>query len=583
MYIVIKGNKTPLSLLIKPLGGIIFSLFFLAAGIPLAQGIIRMNWPTAIGTILDSKIEEARDYNGYNVRLSYQYLVKDKKYVGRYIHELEDLPFPKEKASEIVKTKYAPSKQVEVYYDLLNPEIAFLEPKPKLEEIIVFTLGLFMFIGSITIAYWIITEPDDGVGLVYKKTVTARELIITAINTESDNPREALRLYRQAKKKNADFSILIFVTSLFAPILATVLALNSSFISERLGSILSYIIIAYVGFGVPAMLRAFRDRVNGVVSIYAPKELKWFWINAVFAGPFLMFRGLLLIVTGILFSVLIILPLTAMLLLSASLGFGIIENQYIMTTLDVLAALSGLIILLTLLADVRFSQLLPLVTGVKVLFAAVWRNIQEVLEHFSFWSLGYVIVAINLGYPALILTSSLEAMIGGVLSGIFLALALSRGFYSTTVRAIIELGICRCHIRLQNWGHAELLRPVDSLDISEDIEREDCRVLCRYLSNHLMSLLEGIRLGYQPSNLDLNIERANELSEADIPDKEIWKMNIRANQLLAEDAGIRSALGRAKKRRSLVERIDFDIFLQLFQWYWGVGIICFVWWFFRVL
>ncbi len=583
MYIVIKGHKIPPSLLIKPLAGIIFSLFFLAAGIPLAQGIIRMNWPITTGTILDSKIEEVRDYNGYNVRLSYEYLVKDKKYVGRYIHELEDLPFPKEKASKIVKIKYAPYKQVEVYYDLLNPEIAFLEPGPKLGEIIAFILGLFLFIGSITIAYWIITDPVDGVGLEYKKTVTVIERIRTAINTESDDPREALKLYRQAKKKNTDFSILIFITSLFAPILATVLALNSLLISERLGSILSYIIIAYAGFGVPAMLRAFRDRRNGVVSIYAPKELKWFWINAVFAGPFLMFRGLLLIVTGILFSVLIILPLTAMLLLSVDFGFGIIENPYIMTTLDVLAALSGLIILLTLLADVRFSKLLPLVTGVKILFAAIMRNIQEVLEHFSLWSLGYVIVAINLGYPALILTSSLEAMIGGVLSGIFLALALSRGFYSTTVRVIIELGMCRCHIRLQNWGQAELLRPVDSMDISEDIEREDCRKICGYLSNHLMSLLEGIRLGYQPSNLDLNIERANELSEADIPDREIWKMNIRANQLLAEDAAIRSALDRAKKRRSLVERIDFDVCLLLFQWYWGVGIICFVWWLIRVL
>jgi len=417
-----------------------------------------------------------------------------------------------------------------------------------------------------------------------RKFVTIGERIMTAISAESENPREALKLYLQTKKQNEEFSILIFITSFTAPILATILALRLSEISERFSTVLFYIILAYVGFGVPAMLRAFRDRHNGIVSLFAPKESRWFWINAVVAGPFLLFQRLLLILTGILFAFLTMGPLLAILLLCDNLQFGITENPYIMIVVEVLAAGSGLLIILTLLADVRFSDLLPPVIGVKILFAAFRRNKYEVFEHFSILMLGYVFVVLKLGDSAIILTPSLEAVIGGVLSGLFLALALAHGDLSTEAMVFIQLGMSRCHIRLQNWASALVqLKPVDRKNICEFVAQDDCRKLCGYLSHHLMSVIEGVRLGSKPCDLEVDIDRAKEIGESDFPDSEIWIKNIRANQVLIEGEEVRAALDRATKQRHLLERIDFDDLLGFLRLYWGIGIICFLWWLFRVL
>ncbi|MCK9400948.1 MAG: DUF3592 domain-containing protein [Bacteroidales bacterium] len=584
MCIVIKGRKIPLIPLVKHLLCVILGLFFLRVSIPLAEGLIRINWPTTTGTVLNSELEEGPLYRSMYVRLLYEYSVGDKKFEGSYIHNPKDRLFTKEKAEESIKTKYAPYNQVEVYYNPHHPEIGFLEPGPKLEEIFVFFLGLILFAGGSYLAYWTIKDTIDGVDYTYREFVTIRERIMSAISAESENPREALKLYRQAKKQNEEFSVLIFVISFAAPILATVLALCSSLISERFSEVLYYVILACVGFGVPAMLRAFRDRHNGIVSIFAPKEPRWFWINVVIAGPFLLFRNLLLILTGILFAFLAMGPLLAILLLCGDLQCGITENPYIMTVVDVLAAGSGLVIILKLLADVRSDDLLPPVIGIKILFAALRRNRNEVFEHFSILLLGYVFVALKSGNSAIILAPSFEAVILSVLSGLFLALSLARGDLSTETMVFIHLGMSRCHIRLQNWASALVqLKPVDKTSICEFVERDDCRKLCGYLSHHLMSVIEGVRLGYQPGDLEDCIDRAKETGVPDIPDSRIWIKNIRENQLLVEGEEVRAALGRTTKHRCLLERIDFDYLLGFFGWYWGAGIICFIWWLFRVL
>jgi len=584
MCIVIKGRKIPLIPLVKNLLGVILGLFFLRVSIPLAEGLIRINWPTTTGTVLNSELKEGPLYRSMYVRLSYEYSVGDKKFIGRYIHNPKDYFITKEKAKRRIKTKYAPYNQVEVYYNPHHPEIGFLEPGPLVGEIFGFFIGLICFAWGCYFSYLTIKDTVDGVDHTYKEFVPIRERIMAAISAESENPREALKLYHQAKKQNEEFNILIFVISFAAPIVATVLALRSSLISERFSAVLYYVILACVGFGVPAMLKAFRDRLYGIVSIFAPKEPRWFWINAVIAGPFLLFRNLLLILNGIVLALLAIGPLLAIFLLCDNFQFGITGNPYVINVVGVLAAGIGLVIILKLLADVQFDHLLPPVIGVKILFASIRRNRNEIFEHFSILLLGYVFVALKSGNSAIILAPSFEAVILSVLSGLFLALSLARGDLSTETMVFIHLGMSRCNIRLQNWASALVqLKPVDKTSICEFVEQDDCRKLCGNLSHHLMSVIDGVRLGYQPDDLEACIDRAKEVVGSDVPDKGIWIENIRANQVLVEGEEVRAALDRATKHRRLLERIDFDYLLGFFGWYWGAGIICFIWWLFRVL
>lgn len=571
-----------------PLLCVAVGLLFLRAGIPLAESIIRMDWPTVSGTILASTVEAGPYERSMYVRLSYEYSVEDKKYVGRYIHNPKDRLFTKEEAEVSIKTKYASNIQVKVYYNRHHPEVAFLEPEPDVGEIFAFCLGLFLFAGGCHIAYGAIKGTIDDVDHTYKEPVTVRERILEAISVEAESPREALKLYGQAKKQSEEFSVFIFVVSFAAPILASVLAFHSSLISGRFTRVvLEFVILAYVGFGVPIMLRAFRDRRNGVVSLFAPEDSRWFWINVAVGGPFFLIRGAWLIVTAILFSLLVLLPFVVVLVFDARDG---VINNPALTIGGYLFFPVFCIILLFLWADIRLDDLMPPRNIVNILFAAIRRNILEILENLSAIAAGCVIVSLQSNYATDILTPAGSAMIEGLLSGLFLAFALSRGDLSTDVNVFISLGMSRCHMHLQNWGSARiLLRPVDADDICECVVPEDSKKLCEWLSGHLWSVIEGVRLRYQPRDLDRCIDRAKEIVESDVSDKKIWIKNIEANRLLVHGDVVRAALDRATKRRRWVKPIVLSPFWEnvlgklVAMLFWVVVIIFFLRWLFRRL
>ena len=423
----------------------------------------------------------------------------------------------------------------------------------------------------------------------YREPASVRRRIITALEVEDKDPREALKLYRQAKKQNEEFSFFIFLISLTAPLLASVLALRVSLISGRFIGLLAFIIEAYIGFGVPIMLRAFRDRRNGVISLLAPQQSRAFWLNAAFAGPFFLIRGAWLIVTAILFTLLVLSPLLVMLLFD--FRDGVINDPSTASALNILFFPIFCIVLLLLWADIRLDDLTPPRNIVNILFAAIRSNILEILENLSVIAAGFVIVSLQSNYSTDIFTPARLAEIEGGLAGLFLALALSRGDLSTEAKVFIFLGMSRCHMRLQNWGSARaLLRPVDADDICECLVQDDSKNLCECLNGQLWRVIEGIRLRSQPGNLGLDIDRAKEICESGVPDREIWIKNIEANQRLVQGEGIRTALDRATKRHHSIKPIVSSPFWErvigsriLWGTIWVVVIIFFLRWLFRRL
>ena len=415
--------------------------------------------------------------------------------------------------------------------------------------------------------------------------VPVREHIRAAITLEDENPREALKLYRQAKKQNEEFSVFIFLVSLFAPLLASVFAFRSSLMSWRFGLVLEFVILAYVGFGVPIMLRGSRDRRNGVVSLFAPESSRGSWFNAVFGGPFFLIRGAWLVVTAILLSLVVLLPFVVIFVLVMRDGVrsGPVE------TIGYLFFPVFTIILLFLWADIRLDDLTPPRNIINILFAAIRRNILEILENLAAIAALGVIVSLQSNYATDLFTPSRQALIEGGLSGLFLALSLSRGDLSTNVNVFISLGMSRCHMRLQNWGSARvLLRPVDADDICDCVAREESRKLCKSLRNHLWVVIEGIRLRYQPRDLDRFVDGAKEIVESGVSDKELWVKNIEANQLLVQGEVVRAALDRATKRRRWFKPIVLspvwqNVLAKLVGiLIWVVVIIFFLWLFRRL-
>jgi uncharacterized protein DUF3592 len=584
MQIVIKGHELRLIDIVGPLLAVAFGLLLLTAGIPLAEGVMRMDWPKVTGTILASTVEDSPYPGSAYIHLSYEYSANGKKYIGRYIYDREERVYGKEQADEIVRTDYAAHNRVAVYYDPRHPEIPCLSPGPHPILILPFGLGLLFFVAGCQILYWTFEEIFLGRG----ERVPVRERILAAITVENENPSEALKLYRQAKKQNEEFSVFIFIVSLIAPLLASVLAFRSSLISGRFSSVvLEFVILAYVGFGVPIMLRGFRDRRNGVVSLFSPEGSRGFWINAVVGGPFFLIRGAWLIVTAIVFSLVVLSPFVVMVVLDVR--DGVINNPALTIGLHLFVPVFC-IILLFLWADIRLDDLMPPRNIVNISFAAIRRNILEILENLSAIAAWCVIVSLQSNYATDLFTPARSALIEGGFSGLFLALALSRGDLSTDVTIFISLGMSRCHMRLQNWGSARiLLRPVDADDICECVAPEDSRKLCKCLSGHLWSVIEGIRLRFQPRDLDLLVDRAKEIVASGVSYKELWIKNTEANRLLVHGEVVRAALDRATKRRRRIKPIVLspfwqDVLAKLFGiLFWVVVAIFFLRWLFRRL
>jgi hypothetical protein len=288
-------------------------LLSVVGGLSLTKALSRTKWPTTTATILAATVEAGRHYGSASVRLSYQYVVDDRHYRGTYVHdEPNDVPFTNSEAEKIIRTQYAIGKHVTVYYDPAHPETAFLEPRPTWPELIVLLIDLIVFAGGSYYSCRLLTpgrhrsaqadtQPETGKERSVRKQDlpvrrTSRKLVLAALQIEAENPREALRLYRQAKQTNQGISVPIFIVSFTAPVLASILALYIYRRSGLLGTILSVIILIYVGFGVPGLLAVWREyktmRIRELFDDEQPKRASRFlWINVVLAGPILMFAS----------------------------------------------------------------------------------------------------------------------------------------------------------------------------------------------------------------------------------------------------------------------------------------------------
>jgi hypothetical protein len=573
---------------------IAFGLLFLKnAGGSVVEGITRANWPTTTGTIVSAKLEEGIYPESMHVRLSYKYFVNDnKKYVGKYIHTQEEELFGVKQAEEIVRTKYAMGRQVRVYYDPNHPEIAFLEPGPQLVEIFMLFLGLSLFIPGAIVLYWTIIDPIVEAKGVRQRTrqtpKTSGEFIRLALDLEARDPRKAVELYHQAEKRNTEFSMLIFITSIAAPTLATILAFSASGISGWYGTLLRGAILLGLGFGPPVVLRAQRDYDNNVVSMFrglgeGPSLLK----QGVLGGIFFMIEQILIGLTAAMVLFFSIAPLVSMLLLCDHFDYcGGLESPF---AAEVFSSVVSCLALLIVLADIWYEDIWPPDFGIRILFAGIRDNFREVLDYASSLIVVYIFVGIESDVSKTFPSTLSEAALAGTLSGFFLALALSHGSLSTQRKALILLGLSRCQIRLRQWGSARIAvrRISQSEHMCEFLDREDSRALCSYLTNHLIYLTDWIRSGvrlwspylYRSKDLQKYIAEAENVLEPDLAYREIWTKSIAAHRLLLQDPKVQNALERGTKRLHFIER--FNIIGQgqrLYALYWIAGIFCFVLW-----
>lgn len=403
------------------------------------------------------------------------------------------------------------------------------------------------------------------------------ELIVTALAAEDEDPSQAVTLYNQAMKKTKEFSLLIFLVCPTSLCLATILGIYIKPVLGLWSPILKGLILAYIGFGVPAMLRSLRDYHNGVISIYAPKKESAFYIvNALSAGPYFLFEQILITLAAIFPALLAVFPL---------IGFGLMCSKLIGIPLSLFIIASAVIgsatfcyALPAVLADMWYGDLWPPIIGLKVLWAGLRANIGGVFGYFSVCMVSYVFYWIEFGNPLLKEYFPVEELLINGLSGFFLALALSQGKLSNQMTAFIRLGLSRCHIRQHNWGLGRLpLRQIFTENTCEALEEDGCRALCNCLTNHLIALMFPILEGYRRRDLDEHIDRAEEIiEEGKVINKDIWRTNIKLNKLLSEDEGLRRVMDQAIERWGFQERV-LRYPGYLLKLYVGVGVIFFFW------
>ena len=120
----------------------ILGVFFLGAGVGVAllgrhmlqQAGASENWPHTSGVIVISTVSQSREYDSrkkrtktvYRANIGYAYLVDGKRFQGDKI-SFSGTGTSRKSASQLT-AKYPKKKEVDVYYDPVEPENAVLEP-----------------------------------------------------------------------------------------------------------------------------------------------------------------------------------------------------------------------------------------------------------------------------------------------------------------------------------------------------------------------------------------------------------------------------------------------------------------------
>ncbi len=397
-------------------------------------------------------------------------------------------------------------------------------------------------------------------------TPSVRDLILAALDAEEEEPQESLKLYQQAKQRNREFSGLVFITSLAAPLFASILAVRLE------SGILRFCILAFFGLGVPVMLRGTLDRRHGVKSRLTGKEPAL--LLPFLGGAFLFVKSTWLVLTALIFTVLALGPFVPWALVCIDSRCAAMNDPEVVTALGAAClAIFGLILLMVW-ADIRMDDLTPPRDILKIFAVSLFRNRLEVAQYLSALAAGFVVASLESTDPVIAPSSTQIALIGGGLSGLFLALSLARGDLSSEVSAFIHLGTSRCHMRLQRWVSARvILRPVDQDDICECFPPNAFKTLCQYLCNDLWLVVEGVRLRFHPR--DPNDEAMRELAESELPDKAILLREIEANQRAIKAEETQAALHQATNQRRSVGQTVLSVLGKL---YWGTGIVSWIWW-----
>jgi hypothetical protein len=117
------------------------------------------NWPTTPGVIraaaLKTNFQKPGSTTQYSPSLSYSYTVDGIPRASTRIDFAESLRFPKDQALEWIDRNYPPGKQVTVYYDPKDPDLAVLVPGAKdLLLICWYSAGAAAFCCAASLALW---------------------------------------------------------------------------------------------------------------------------------------------------------------------------------------------------------------------------------------------------------------------------------------------------------------------------------------------------------------------------------------------------------------------------------------------
>lgn len=154
---------------------LIVGVVFLVAGAPFIGLAVRTfmrnraiaRWPRAEGVVLATDLESSShrvtDQNTglhsyttmYTPSVRYRYRAAGRELEGKNIARSVDGCAMSHEAAEKITSKYPPQSKVEVLYDPLDPETAYLEVRVSIGAIILLGMGvLFSAIGTLVVIAW---------------------------------------------------------------------------------------------------------------------------------------------------------------------------------------------------------------------------------------------------------------------------------------------------------------------------------------------------------------------------------------------------------------------------------------------
>lgn len=114
-------------------------------GMQLLSGIQSQNWPAITAEVVSSEARYSGGRRGgrYALSLSYRYHVSDVSYQSSGVRAVDHTGTKEE--IEARASKLSPGSSVTIYYDPMNPSVAYLERGVEPAEFMILIIGLVIF------------------------------------------------------------------------------------------------------------------------------------------------------------------------------------------------------------------------------------------------------------------------------------------------------------------------------------------------------------------------------------------------------------------------------------------------------